>query len=93
MPRAFTAKADDGLTDLYGVMYKPFDFDPNKKYRSCVCLSGPQTESVTQVFTPRSANIGLAQLGFIVVEVGNRGAIRTARSGITPSACNLATMA
>ena len=31
-PEPFTVKADDGITDLYGVMYKPFDFDPSKKY-------------------------------------------------------------
>lgn len=31
-PEEFTAKADDGVTDLYGVLYKPYDFDPNKKY-------------------------------------------------------------
>jgi dipeptidyl aminopeptidase/acylaminoacyl peptidase len=31
-PELFTAKADDGITDLYGVMYKPFDFDSTKKY-------------------------------------------------------------
>ena len=31
-PEPFKVKADDGVTDLYGVMYKPFDFDPNKKY-------------------------------------------------------------
>ena len=32
MPDQFSVKADDGLTELYGVMYKPFDFDPMKKY-------------------------------------------------------------
>ncbi len=31
-PRRSSVKADDGVTDLYGVMYKPFDFDPAKKY-------------------------------------------------------------
>ncbi len=34
---------------------------------------GPQTESVTQTFSPKNANVALAQLGFIVIEVGNRG--------------------
>lgn len=74
MPEPFSVKADDGLTDLYGVMYKPFDFDPNKQYPIIAYVyPGPQTESVTQVFTPKSPNVGLAQLGFIVIEVGNRG--------------------
>ena len=31
-PQPFKVKADDGITDLYGVMYKPFDFDSTKKY-------------------------------------------------------------
>jgi dipeptidyl aminopeptidase/acylaminoacyl peptidase len=73
-PEPFKVKADDGVTDLYGVMYKPFDFDPGKKYPIIAYVyPGPQTESVTKTFSPRSANIALANLGFIVVEVGNRG--------------------
>ena len=73
-PEPFTVKADDGVTDLYGVMYKPFDFDPAKKYPIIAYVyPGPQTESVTKTFNPRSNNISLAQFGFIVIEVGNRG--------------------
>jgi dipeptidyl aminopeptidase/acylaminoacyl peptidase len=73
-PEPFTVKADDGITDLYGVMYKPFDFDPARTYPIIAFVyPGPQTESVTKTFNPRSANISLAQLGFIVIEVGNRG--------------------
>ena len=74
MPESFQVKADDGLTDLYGVMYKPFDFDPNKRYPIIAFVyPGPQTESVTQTFSPKNPNVALAQLGFIVIEVGNRG--------------------
>jgi dipeptidyl-peptidase 4 len=73
-PETFKVKADDGITDLYGVMYKPFDFDPNKKYPIIAYVyPGPQTESVTKTFSPRNANVALAQFGFIVIEVGNRG--------------------
>ncbi len=73
-PEPFTVKADDGVTDLYGVMYKPFDFDPARKYPIITYVyPGPQTEGVTKNFNPRSNNIALAQFGFIVVEVGNRG--------------------
>ena len=85
-PETFKIKADDGVTDLYGVMYKPFDFDPKKKYPIVEQVyPGPQTEQVTKTFTPKSPNVVLAQLGFIVIEVGNRGGIRTGRSGITRS--------
>ncbi|MCX6611100.1 MAG: DPP IV N-terminal domain-containing protein, partial [Acidobacteria bacterium] len=73
-PEPFSVKADDGVTDLYGVLYKPFDFDPKKKYPIIAFVyPGPQTESVTKTFNPRGPNVALAQLGFIVMEVGNRG--------------------
>ena len=73
-PEPFQVKADDGVTDLYGVMYKPFDFDPSAKYPIIAYVyPGPQTESVSKTFVPRNANVALAQLGFVVIEVGNRG--------------------
>ena len=73
-PETFKIKADDGITDLYGVMFKPFDFDPKKQYPIIEYVyPGPQTEAVSKSFTPRNANVALAQLGFIVIEVGNRG--------------------
>lgn len=73
-PEPFKVKADDGITDLFGVMYKPFDFDPNKRYPIIAFVyPGPQTESVTKTFSPRNPNLALAQFGFIVIEVGNRG--------------------
>lgn len=73
-PETFTVKAADGITDLYGVMYKPFDFDPEKKYPIIAYVyPGPQTESVSKSFSPRNQNVALAQLGFVVIEVGNRG--------------------
>ena len=73
-PEMFKLKAEDGITDLYGVIYKPFDFDPSRKYPLIEYVyPGPQTESVTRIFSPKSPNIPLAQLGFIVIEVGARG--------------------
>jgi dipeptidyl-peptidase 4 len=73
-PEPFRVKADDGITDLYGVMYKPFDFDADAKYPIIAYVyPGPQTESVSKTFVPRNANVALAQLGFVVIEVGNRG--------------------
>jgi len=73
-PEPFKVKADDGITDLYGVMYKPFDFDPKLKYPVVLYVyPGPQTESVSKTFVPRNANVALAQFGFVVIEVGNRG--------------------
>jgi dipeptidyl-peptidase-4 len=74
-PEPFKVKADDGITDLYGVMYKPFDFDPAKKYPIIEYVyPGPQTEAVNSAFSARmDATDRVAQMGFIVVTVGNRG--------------------
>ena len=74
-PQVFKVKADDGVTDLYGVMYKPFDFDSTKKYPIIEYVyPGPQTEAVNKAFGKGMDRIDrLAQIGFIVVTVGNRG--------------------
>ena len=56
MPETFTVKAADGVTDLYGNMWKPFDFDPKKKYPIIAHVyPGPQTEGVTLHASRRTA--------------------------------------
>ncbi|MES2418675.1 MAG: DPP IV N-terminal domain-containing protein [Bacteroidota bacterium] len=74
-PEPFKVKADDGITDIYGVMYKPFNFDPNKKYPIIEYVyPGPQTEAVNKAFGRSMDRVDrLAQLGYIVITVGNRG--------------------
>jgi dipeptidyl aminopeptidase/acylaminoacyl peptidase len=74
-PEPFVVKAADGKTDLYGVMYKPFDFDSTKKYPIIEYVyPGPQTEAVNKSFGRSMDRIDrLAQVGFVVVTVGNRG--------------------
>lgn len=75
MPETIKVKAKDGVTDLYGVMYKPFNFDSTRKYPVISYVyPGPQTESVPYGFTVTGGkNIALAQLGFVVVNFGHRG--------------------
>ena len=74
-PELFTVKAADGVTDLYGVMYKPFDFDSTKVYPIIdYVYPGPQVEAVYYPFTRMSVRTDrLAQAGFIVISVGQRG--------------------
>ncbi|MFD2863674.1 S9 family peptidase [Mucilaginibacter antarcticus] len=74
-PEPYKIKADDGITDLYGVMYKPYDFDPAKKYPIIEYVyPGPQTEAINFAFSTSMNYVDrLAQLGFIVISVGNRG--------------------
>ncbi len=74
MPEPFHVEAADGYTDIFGVMYKPFDFDSTKVYPIVQYVyPGPQTEAVSKYFTTNAYEVGLAQLGFIVVTLGNRG--------------------
>jgi dipeptidyl aminopeptidase/acylaminoacyl peptidase len=73
-PETFQTKAADGVTDIYGNMWKPFDFDSTKKYPIIANVyPGPQTESVNFTFSPTAVPQQLAQLGFIVIQIGNRG--------------------
>jgi dipeptidyl aminopeptidase/acylaminoacyl peptidase len=73
-PERFVVKAADGITDIYGNMWKPFDFDSTRKYPIIAHVyPGPQTESVISSFTPGGTPQQLAQLGFIVIQIGNRG--------------------
>ena len=74
-PEIFKVKAADGVTDLYGVMYKPFNFDSTKVYPIVdYVYPGPQVEGVYYPFTRMSPRTDrLAQAGFIVISVGQRG--------------------
>ena len=74
-PEPFKVKAADGVTDLYGVMYKPFDFDSTRTYPIIdYVYPGPQVEATVYPFSRMSVRTDrLAQAGFIVVTVGNRG--------------------
>ena len=73
-PEPYKVKADDGITDLYGNIYRPFDFDPEKSYPIIAYVyPGPQTEAVSKFFSTNATETALAQLGFIVITIGNRG--------------------
>ncbi len=74
-PEPYQVKAADGVTDLYGVIYKPFDFDPAMKYPLIMYVyPGPQTEAVNSTFSRNMDRLDrLAQIGFVVVTLGNRG--------------------
>lgn len=75
-PELFSVKAADGMTDLYGVMWKPFDFDSTIKYPVISCVyPGPQTDNVPLTFDIGSMNERLAQIGFIVVAFNHRGGL------------------
>ncbi len=74
-PTPFKVKAADGITDLYGYMYKPFDFDSTKSYPIIdYVYPGPQVEGNSEAWSRGFTRTDrLAQIGFIVITVGNRG--------------------
>ncbi|MCR5070971.1 MAG: DPP IV N-terminal domain-containing protein [Bacteroidales bacterium] len=75
MPERFKVKAADGVTDLYGAMYKPFDFDSTRVYPIIdYVYPGPQVEANNIAWSKGMVRTDrLAQIGFIVITVGNRG--------------------
>jgi dipeptidyl-peptidase-4 len=75
-PMPFTVKARDGVTDLYGLMFRPTNFDPGKTYPIINNIyPGPQSGSVrSRSFSPASGDAqSLAELGFIVVQLDGMG--------------------
>jgi dipeptidyl aminopeptidase/acylaminoacyl peptidase len=76
-PERFRVKADDGQTDVYGVLYRPRGFDPNRRYPVVDTLyPGPQVDRVAPSFDPGGMGLDaepLAALGFVVVAVDGRG--------------------
>jgi dipeptidyl-peptidase-4 len=75
-PIPFSVKARDGVTDLYGLMYKPTNFDPTKKYPIINYIyPGPQSGSVgsRSFAASRGDRQSLAELGFIVVAIDAMG--------------------
>jgi len=75
-PEPFMVKARDGRTDLYGLMFKPSEFDPARRYPVVLYLyPGPQTGSIRSrsFLAAHGDNQALAELGFIVVALDGLG--------------------
>jgi dipeptidyl-peptidase-4 len=75
-PTPITLKARDGQTDIYGLMFKPTNLDPSKKYPIINHIyPGPQTGSVggRSFSAARGDAQALAELGFVVVEIDGMG--------------------
>ncbi|MFC1725057.1 DPP IV N-terminal domain-containing protein [candidate division KSB1 bacterium] len=75
-PERFCVKGRDGKTDIYGVIFRPSDFDPSKKYPVIDgTYSGPQAVRTPKSFYRGYSNqdMPLAELGFIVVTIDGMG--------------------
>jgi dipeptidyl-peptidase 4 len=74
-PEIFQVKARDGVTDLWGLMYRPSDFDSTRTYPIIDHIyPGPQVGSVgSWSFNARHEPRALAELGFIVIQLDHMG--------------------
>ena len=70
-PEVFVAKGRDGKTDMWGLIQRPSNFDPQKRYPVIEYIySGPGDQYVPKSFTPWIWTMAdLAELGFIVVQL------------------------
>lgn len=99
-PERFRVKAADGVTDLYGVLYRPRGFDPARRYPVVDNVyPGPQVNRVAPCFDPGGMGLDaepVAALGFVVVALDGRGtpgrskAFHDASAGRLADAGNLA---
>ena len=82
MPEVFSAKGRDGVTDIWGTIYRPFKFNPRKNYPVVEYIyAGPHDSHVEKSFMsapPRFAR--LLELGFIVVTIDGMGTDNRSKS-------------
>src|SRR5690606_31993840 len=74
-PEVFTAKGRDGVHDIWGIIVRPTNFDPTKKYPVIEYIyAGPHSSFVPKTFTPNPSGMQeLAELGFSVLQIDGMG--------------------
>jgi dipeptidyl aminopeptidase/acylaminoacyl peptidase len=73
-PEAFVAKGRDGKTEIWGVVFRPSNFDRHRRYPIVENIyAGPQDSFVPKSFMGGSYMQGMAELGFVVVQIDGMG--------------------
>jgi dipeptidyl aminopeptidase/acylaminoacyl peptidase len=73
-PEVFMTKGRDGTTDIWGVIIRPTNFDPNRKYPVIENIyAGPQGSFVPKPWGTQTGMMSIAELGFIVVQIDGMG--------------------
>ncbi|MDF7826505.1 prolyl oligopeptidase family serine peptidase [Pontiellaceae bacterium B12227] len=74
LPEPFVAKGRDGKTDIYGVIYRPADFNPEKAYPVIeIIYAGPHGYFVPKAYKNNHGAFRMADLGYIVVQIDGMG--------------------
>jgi hypothetical protein len=80
-PEVFVAKGRDGKTDIWGIVCRPQNFDPKKKYPVIEYIyAGPQGSFTPKTFAAYRPMMALAELGFIVVQCDGMGTAHRSRA-------------
>ncbi len=80
-PEVFTAKGQDGTTDIWGVITRPSDFDPKKRYPVIEYIyAGPHDSFVPKSFRAAHGRQALAEFGFIVVQCDGMGTLNRSKA-------------
>jgi len=74
-PEPFVAKGRDGKTDIWGIIYRPTNFDATKKYPVIEYIyAGPGSQYTPKTFISYNRNMSaLAELGFILIQLDGMG--------------------
>jgi dipeptidyl aminopeptidase/acylaminoacyl peptidase len=80
-PEVFVAKGRDGVTDIWGIVCRPQNYDPNKKYPVIEYIyAGPHGSFTPKTFAAYRPMMALAELGFIVVQCDGMGTAHRSRA-------------
>ncbi len=80
-PEPFKVLAADGRTDIYGVLFRPSNLEPSKKYPVIEDIyTGPQGLHAPKTFRSRSMGQAMAELGFLVVVIDGRGMAKRSKA-------------
>ncbi len=73
-PEVFTSKGRDGTTDIWGIIVRPTNFDPSRRYPVIESIyAGPHGSFVPKTFGTQARLQSVAELGFIVVQIDGMG--------------------
>src|SRR5262249_39781100 len=80
-PEVFVAKGRDNKTDIWGLVFRPQNLDPTKKYPVIEYIyAGPHDSHVRKTFAAYDPMAALAELGFIVVKIEGMGTANRSRA-------------
>ena len=73
-PEVFVAKGRDGVTDIWGIIIRPTNFDPSRSYPVVESIyAGPHGSHVPKTFGIHASRTSVAELGFIVAQIDGMG--------------------